>query len=188
MKIGTILKKVGSSIIRNVIPGGGVIVDLVNEFLPDDKKLPPESTGKEVETAITNLPADKKAALLSKELDVEIEEIRSWSDIQKAFSEADQSGYSTRPKIAMMMAWLVCIADGGLIAAILYAVYLKSVTIENAALLAGTILGVPASVLLSYFGKRFKEKTARYQGIAGQPIEGNKGAFSSIISLFTGKK
>jgi len=45
MKILDILKTVGGGLISTLVPGGGAIVELINGFLPDDKKLPSNATG-----------------------------------------------------------------------------------------------------------------------------------------------
>ena len=71
MKLWDVLKRVGSVAIRAAVPGGGVILDLVNEFLPDDKKLPAHATGEQALQAIEALPPDQRSRLLEKELDVE---------------------------------------------------------------------------------------------------------------------
>jgi len=52
MKLGSILAKVGTSVLRNVVPGSGFIIDAVNEFLPKDKKLPTEATGTQITQAV----------------------------------------------------------------------------------------------------------------------------------------
>lgn len=174
MNISTLLKNVGGSIIRNVVPGGGMVMDMVNEFLPDDKKLNKDATGEDVKQAIDSLPPDVRERVLSKQLDVQMEEIRSWTSIQDSLAKADASGASTRPRIALMMAWLVVLMVVTFIAvwgkAILYSDNEVLKTLANSWELMLTMLGTPTALLRAYFGMRTKEKKARYQAAAGQPI------------------
>ena len=107
MNLLSILGKVGGTIIENVVPGGSLIVDVVNEFLPDDKKLAKSATGQQAQDAIATLPADVQAQVLAKEFDVQIEEIRAHVDVTKALGEVDKTGHSTRPAIAKGMAQIV---------------------------------------------------------------------------------
>ena len=107
MNLKNILISAGSAIFKNAVPGGDAILNVVNDLLPDDKKLPIHATGDEVKNAIDALPADQRASIMLKEFDVEIAEINNWSKIQASLSDADKAGASSRPFIARMMAWVV---------------------------------------------------------------------------------
>jgi len=61
MNLGDILKTVGSGLIKTLVPGGGLLIDAVNGFLPDDKKLPNTATGQDAQNAINTLTPEQKA-------------------------------------------------------------------------------------------------------------------------------
>ena len=186
MDIGSILRKVGGAVIKSVVPGGGIMIDVVNSLLPDDKKLPVGATGSQAQQAIESLPPDQRMSILSKELDVEIEEIKGWSNVVDSLAKADASGATTRPKIALMMARAVAFAIGIIVSLWGFAVYGKDVaTLE--AISEGwpfivAILATPTALLRAYFGMRSKEKKARYGAATGQSIAGN--GFSGLLRSF----
>jgi hypothetical protein len=186
MDIKGILKKVGSGIVRNIFPAAGAVIDIVNECLPEDKKLDQNATGLQVEEAINTLPADQKVAIMSKRLDVEIEEIRGWSSVVHSLSEADASGSSTRPWIAKLM---------GVVVALTIIVFMLTWTIaivgdkkemvkaiSDGWPMVATLLGFPMILLRAYFGLRTEEKKARYANATGNNHV--SGVIGTIKSLF----
>lgn len=90
MKLFDMIKKVGSSVIREVVPGGGLAIDAINTLLPEDKQLPSTATGADAERAINSLPPDLKAQILSKELDVEESLIKARGEAVKAEIQGDE--------------------------------------------------------------------------------------------------
>jgi len=101
MKIWDIVKTVGTGIIREVVPGGGLLVGAINEFLPDDKKLPSTATGNDINEAIVGLPTDQRVQILEKEFDVDITQIKESNATVRTMLEADaRNPQSTRPYIA----------------------------------------------------------------------------------------
>lgn len=165
----------------SVIPGGPLILGAVNAMLPDDKKLPETATGNDIRNAVNQLPPEQRGSLMEKKLDVEIAEINSWEGIQASLSKADQAGSSTRPLIALMMAW--CIV---LFVALFSIVWGYSVvadhydtleTLNESWPMMLAVIGTPTTLLRSYFGMRTKEKTARYSAASGQPV----GAIANLI-------
>jgi len=177
MNLLKILGTVGSGIISIMVPGGAAIVAGINAFLPDDKKLPENATGSQVQDSISNLPPEKQAEILAKEYDVEIAKIESWATIQGHLSKADATGASTRPTIAMMMAWLVVLQ-----VITVCILMISSVLMVNNELLS-TIkefwpmllasMGTPILLLRSYFGMRTEEKKHRVHAATGvAPIAG----------------
>jgi len=177
MKLGSILKTVGSSIIKNIVPGGGVIIDFVNDLLPQDKKLPNDATGEQVDHAIKSLSPDQQTRIMEKELDVEIAEINAWERVQGHLAEADKAGASTRPTIALMMAGVVCFAIVSLIVSLGYAIVCDMTDMVQKQIDAWpfvlTIIGVPTELLRYYFGKRYKEKKERYNLAMGRSTGGS---------------
>lgn len=165
MNLLKILGNVASGIFSNVVPGGAAIVAGINAFLPDDKKLSESATGVQVQDAISTLPPDQQVALLSKKYDVEIAKVNAWADIQMHLNKADESGASTRPKISIMMAWLVVLQ-------VLTICILMSacIAMQNNEMLSTfkefwpfllASMGIPAKILHSYFGMRTEEKKHR---------------------------
>jgi len=177
MKLGNIISRAGAAILKNVVPGGGLIIDLVNGFLPEEKKLPVEATGEQIGRTISGLPADQQAQLLSKEIDVEIAEINSWTQIQGSLAEADKAGSSTRPEIALMMAKIIAFIVIAFASMWIVAIYQNHVSMIKALSeswpLMLTVLGTPTALLRAYFGMRSKEKKARYSAATGQPAQPN---------------
>jgi DNA-binding protein len=184
MKLFDILKKAGSIALRTIVPISGPIIDTVNAFLPGDKKLPLDATGEQVNRAVDTLSPEQQAQLLSKEYDVEIAEITSWTQIQSSLAEADKAGASTRPDIAKMMAWVVCYAEIIAISMWGYAVIKNQVSLENSWPLIVAILATPTALLRAYFGMRSKEKKSRYNAAIGQPAQSN--IITDVLKLIRG--
>jgi len=166
-----------------LIPGGPLILGAVNAMLPEDRKLPVTATGHDMRNAVAALSSEQRSSLMEKELDVEIAEITSWADIQQAHAVADAAGSSTRPFIALMMAW--CIVT---VVAIFIVVWADAVIGGKAELLKTlndswpmilAVVGTPTALLRAYFGMRTSEKKARYSAAAGQPV----GALASLIGM-----
>lgn len=95
MELGNILKKAGSAVISSVIPGGGLVIDFINNFLDDDKQLPSTATGHDAQAAIDGLTPDLRLQLMTKQLDVQIAETNAWASVQQALAKADETGNST---------------------------------------------------------------------------------------------
>ena len=165
----------------SVIPGGPLILGAVNSMLPDDKKLPETATGSDIRNAVNQLTPDQRSSLMEKELEVEITEIKSWEKIQESLSKADAAGASTRPYIALMMAWCIVIVAMIFSSVLAYSIavdhYDTVETLNESWPLMLTVLGTPTALLRAYFGMRTKEKTARYSAASGQPF----GAVANMV-------
>jgi len=188
MKLGKILGAVGKTALSVLVPGSGQIIEAVNEFLPDDKKLDfGTATGEDVTRAInTQLSSADQVTILSREFDVEIVKEQEWTRRFEALNRADETGKSTRPQIAMMVAITVCVPVNALAIAIFIASLLnKTQMIESLNSSSKLILSliVPLLYLLyAYFGMRRDEKKARYNLATDQasPL----GAIGSVIGAF----
>lgn len=102
MKLWDFVKRAGAAVVRDVVPGGGLVVDLVNEFLPQSEKLPADATGDTMAAAISRLPPEKQAELRDKELSVAETEIKeSASTLRAALETEAKSPHTTRPRIAL---------------------------------------------------------------------------------------
>ena len=182
MNLGDILKTVGTGLIASIAgPAAPLIIAGINGFLPGDKQLPDNATGEQAQSAIDNLSPELRASVLEKEYDVTIEEIRGFTGRFKAMAEVDATGNTTRPFIALLMAWVVAFAIVGLVIMIGVAINEKdSETVraigDNWPLVAA-LLGIPSGLLNSYFGKRTKEKQQKYEAATG---------VSAPISLLAG--
>jgi len=186
MKIGKILAKVGGSIISNIVPGAGIVIDAINAFLPDDKKLPENATGQQAGAAINSLHPGEQAQVLSKQLDVEIVEAQEYTKVITALADADKSGSSTRPAIAKMMAWIVSFSVIVFSSALTIAIFNEATEtikqLSDAWPLMLAVLATPTALLRAYFGMRTKEKKARYDIGNGQSKSG--GLLGDIVGLF----
>lgn len=184
MKLSDVLKSVGQAVFAELVPGGQTIIDTVNKLVGNDV-LSPRSTGGEVSAAINQLPEAEQLQLLSREIDFEIAKVNSWTEIQLALNSADSVGNSTRPKIALLMAYVVLFSVVLLTLCIAYAFVMNVSTLIKAMgdawPLVLAILATPTALLRSYFGLRTTEKRARYSAAAGSSPPG---IFSSIASFF----
>jgi hypothetical protein len=167
-----------------LIPGGPLVLAAINEILPENKQLPDTVTGSDMRRAVSRLDPVQRASLMEKQLDVEIAELNTWATIQEAHSKADSTGSTTRPTIAMMMAWVVVLEVVIIVVAWAYAVFtgdnamIKEVNEAWPMLLA--IVATPTALLRAYFGMRTKEKAARYSASTGQPL----GMVANLIKEF----
>lgn len=188
--IGSILGRVGSAIVKDVVPGGGLLVDAINAFLPVDKQLPANATGAQATAAVATLPPDQQASVLSKEVDLDIAEVNAWARVQGSLADADKSGASTRPAIAKMMAWTVVYAVIAFVTAwIICIAYHQDATLKvlgDSWPLMVTVLGTPTALLRAYFAMRTREKRARYSAAVGQAAQPN--VLADIVRAVKGGK
>ena len=137
MQIGQILKDAGESIVRNAIPGGGLILDLVESF-----------TGKPVDRNVKacDLLKDLPPDLLLKELDMEHETTR-------AMLNAPQI---TRPKIALGCFYIYAFTAIMIIGMWAYGVINHKPDLVRAVhegwQFILVIIGLPVTLLTRYFG------------------------------------
>ena len=137
--------------------------------------------------AINAVKADPELQLkFSQQInELEIEEIRGFTERFNKMVEADKVGNTTRPHIALMMAKTTCFAIIVSIGIWAYAVILNQTSMMNylkecwPLLLA--ILGTPTALLRSYFALRSGEKKARYQMASEQEIAPS--IFGNIVNL-----
>lgn len=188
MKVWKILKKVGSGILKTVVPGAAQIIDIVNELLPGDQRLPADATGEQVERAIETLPPEQRAQVLDRELEVKLEDIRQSNDTLRTMLEAEsKSQHSTRPKIALRMSNVVAFAIIAIVTAFAVAIVkgdaamLKEVKQSGFFVLA--VLAPIVGWLNAYFGILRKESAERIAAAGGQPpvASGLAGLISTLV-------
>lgn len=185
MKILDIAKKVGLGLLREAVPGGGLILQAVNEFLPDDKKLPADATGEQVRNAAESLPPQQRAQLLEKDFDVEITQIKESNETLRVMLQADAaSTHTTRPKMALGSFHLVAIVTIAIAAGWLYAVFqsenpLKQIVDGWPFILALT--GPFVTIMHGYFGILKQEHRQRLNGGAEQSTPSGLGGILSAV-------
>ena len=172
MKFWDILRNVGGGIIENVVPGGNIIMGAINGLLPPDKQLPANTTGEQAQNAIMNLPPDQQAAIMNKEFDVQLEEIKQSHDTARTMLTTEAvSPHSTRPKIAYGSFQVVAFTVIVVISTWSYAVLLGKVDMLEAIVSSwGFILAVLAplvTLLHAYFGVLKQEKKAVLDAATG---------------------
>lgn len=187
MKLWDVVKSVGSGVIREVVPGGGILVDAVNEFLPDDKKLPGNATGKDIDSAVSSLPADQRARVMEKEFDVDLTQIRQSNETVRAMLESDaKNQHTTRPYIAKGAFHVIAFAVVLVVATWSYGVIagrdglVESVTGGWPFVLS--VIGPFVVLLHAYFGVLKTEQKNRLNAASGNSTpSGIAGILSSII-------
>ena len=174
MKLWEIVKTVGTGIISTMVPGGPLIVGAINEFLPDDKKLPDNATGQQAQDAISTIPAADRAALMDKQFDVEITQIKESHSTVRMMLESDaQNPQTTRPYIAKQAFHVIAFSIIATTAMWAYAVLTDNVDMVKAIMDGWPFIvgvnGTLATLLLSYFGvlkQEHKQKLDAANGVA----------------------
>lgn len=179
MKLLDILGKVGGAVVKTMVPGGGLIVDVVNEFLPDDKKLPADATGSDMQAAVDSLPPDQRAQLLGREFDVQIEQHHSL----QAMLQAEQSStHTTRPRIALGAFHLVAFVSIVSISLWAYAIAAGDSSMVEKVTggwpFVAAVVGPFVTLLWAYFGVLKQEQRNRLNAANGS----TSGGLSAIIS------
>jgi hypothetical protein len=186
MKFKDILKKVGSSILREAVPGGGIILDAVNAMLPEKHKLPADATGEQARSQLNGLSPELQAEVLGREFDVEIEQIKQSGETARAMLEAEAaSTHTTRPYIAKGAFHVVAAVT--LVVAALWA---YGVATDHDAIVGTVMEGWPfilaligpfVALLHAYFGILRKEHKARVEAVTGSTGGGVGAILASIV-------
>ena len=173
MKLRDILRPIGA-VAGFIHPGIGAAISVVNQFLPEEDKVPQNATPEEVNAKIATLPPDQQASIYEKEIDLKLAEVKSEVDRYEIMTRADSQ--STRPKIALLMAYAVCWLIVLYTGIIIYAIHTKT-DMSTWWPLFGVIIAVPAEVLRNYFGNLRKEQGNRLgipQKSIWETIKGSK--------------
>ena len=176
MKLWNIVKTVGTGLISAAVPGAGLLIGAVNEFLPDDKKLPSTATGTDLSNAVESLPAEQRASLMEKEFDVEITEIKESHSTVRTMLESDAANpHTTRPKIAYQAFQVV-----GTTTIITISLWAYAVATSNDKMVKTVmdgwpfVLGVVAPLVIllhAYFGVLKQEHKNRLDAAGGMPTD-----------------
>jgi hypothetical protein len=186
MNLLDIIKNVGSAAVRTLVPGGGLILQAVNEFLPDDKKLPADATGDQVKAAAESLPPAQRAQLLEKEFDVEETQIKESNETLRVMLQSDASNpHSTRPYVVKHAFHVVAF-----VSVVVVCIWAYGITTKQADLVKAVTDGWPfvavvitpfVFLLRSYFGTLARESRQRLDAAGGTPSPGVAGALMSLI-------
>lgn len=186
-KLADILKTVGAGILREVVPGGGLLVEAVNAFLPGDKKLPAGATGPEVSAAVAGLPAPQRAEVMGKEFDVDLSRIKEGNETLRAMLKHDaENPHSTRPAIArgaFRVVAFVCIA---VISVWSYAVATGADEMVNAVTggwpFVAAVITPLVTLLWAYFGVLKQEHKNKLNAAGGASSAGGVvGVLASLL-------
>lgn len=186
MKLWDIVKTVGSSVISNAVPGGSLIVDGINALLPDDKKLPVDATGDQVSNAISQLPPEQQAKVLTKEYDVKLEQIKqSHGSLQTMLEANAQSTHTTRPKIAYQAFQVIAFSTVSVVFAWCFAVISGNTemvdTVERSWLFILGVIGPLVTVLHAYFGVLRDETKDRFNAAQGHKVDSVGGFIGKLL-------
>ena len=118
-------------------------------------------------------------------LDLSKVEAKEWTGVVEALADAEKAGASTRPRIAMWMAALVCANSATLVLTILLAAMLARVDVIVAVTGAWEFLAVataaPLALLRAYFGLRTDEKRDRATVAMGQAPHPKIGMLAGLL-------
>ncbi len=157
MNIFEIAKRVGSGLIRELVPGGGLLIEAVNEILPDGQKLPTNATGDMLENAAKGLPPEQQAELMLKQFDVQINETTQANETVRTMLASEAiSPQSTRPRIAYGCFWVAALSTNIIVCAWAYAVLtgdqLMIQAVTNGWPFVASITAPFVTLLWAYFG------------------------------------
>lgn len=185
MKLGKILKSVGKNLVKNVVPGADIIFDTLEDIT--GKKLfdRDNATGEDVTKAINFMSSQDQMMVLTKEFDVEIVEEQEWTKRFEAANKADETGKSTRPEIAKMVAFTVCLPVNLFSVALFFSALMDKKemvdSLSNCSMIVISITTPLLALLYAYFGMRTREKQSRYNMAVDQPAP--TGIIGSLVNL-----
>lgn len=187
MKLWDVIKTVGAGIVREVVPGGGLLVEAVNAFLPKDKKLEVTATGEDINKAIAGLSPEKQAALLEKEFDVDLTQIKESNATVRAMLESDaKNPQSTRPFIAKGAFFVIAGVDTVAVGAWAYGVLKENEEVVSAVMdgwpFILAVIGPLVVLLHAYFGVLKVEHKDRLSAAGGSSEpSGIVGLIASLV-------
>ena len=187
MNLGSILKTVGTGILTAAFPAAAPILGVVNQFLPDEMKLPDNATGTQIATAVDSLSSTDRAALMAREFDVEETQIRESYDTVRTMLESDAANpHSTRPRIALGAFHVVAFAVVVIVSAWAYGVLTDKSAIVTAVVdgwpFILAVLAPLVTLLYAYFGVLKQEHKQRMDAANGSaPPAGIAGLLTGLL-------
>jgi hypothetical protein len=146
-------------------PALAPVIGLVNKLLPDDKKLPEDATGNDVQAVVDTLPPEQQASLMEREIDLKIKQEEGWTERYKAMCSAD--GQETRAKVVIMLTKVLCfeiLAFTGL-----FFWHPEILSNSSVWVVFGTLTAVPAATIGKYFGELRREHGQRQVSAGADP-------------------
>jgi hypothetical protein len=186
MNIWDIVKTVGAGIISTV-PGGPLVLGAVNALLPVDQQLPETATGEQIGNAVSKLPPEAQAELISKEFEVDITHIKESHSTIRAMLESDaKNPHSTRPYIAKHSFHVIAFAVVVAVSIWGYGVWTKDSTLVKAVVdgwpFILAVIGPFVILLRAYFGVLKHEHKNRLDAAGGKSSpQGLAGIISAVM-------
>lgn len=185
MKILDILKTVGAGLI-STHPAGAAALTLVNQFLPEDKKLPETATGEQVQNEIDQLPPEVKHTVMLANIDLEKVKEEGYTKRYEAMCKAD--GQQTRAAIVKQAMNFLCWITLLFMCAIAY-VYVtegaEAAFSEHMVWLFLAVTGTYAYVVRAYFGDLKSETQSRHTIMDSKPR--TAAGITSILQSIKGR-
>ncbi len=182
MKLLEIIGKVGSGVIRNVIPGGGLIIDTINDVLPSEKNLLQDATGEDIQKVLEKISPEHRAYIIDKEFDVQIAE---HDTLKTMLASEATSVHTTRPYIAKGAFHILAFAILMVVSVFAYAVVVGNVemvsTLTSGWAFLGSVLAPIVTLLWAYFGVLRNEAKDKLSAATGNPL--NTGIVGTLTSL-----
>lgn len=174
MKLIDIVKTVGAGAVRDLVPGGGVLINAVNEFLPEDYRLPSDATGRDVENALGGLSEEDRARVMEKEFDVDVERIKARNESVQAMLKADaETPHTTRPYIAKHAFHVVALSLLVVVTTWSYGIVTRDSALVDAVTggwqFVLSVIGPFITLLWAYFGVLRAEQKNRLDAANGRP-------------------
>jgi len=186
MKLFDIIKKVGTGLIKNIVPGSGLLIDTVNELLPKGKRIGKDATGDELSAAIESLPPDKRASVMEKEFDVEIAQIQEAHGTANMMLEMEsKSTHTTRPYIAKQSFHVIAFVIVVTVSLFAYGVFTGNKEMVLTMMINWkfplAVIGPLVTLLWAYFGVLKSEHRNRLDAAGGNM---KPTGIAGLISMF----
>ncbi len=193
MNLWEIVKTVGTGIISAAVPGGPLIVGAINAVLPDDAQLPENATGQQAQDAISTIPAAERAALMDKQFDVHLEDIKQSHETVRAMLAADAiSPHTTRPKIAYQAFQVVSAISLLFVFSWTYAVIAGHAEmvekIQNGWAFVAAIVLPFVGWINAYFGKLVTEQKQKLDASMGVSTPAGPSGLAGLLSGVIGSR
>lgn len=181
----------GMSFIKKALGFAGNFVpalNVINKFLPDNNQLLDNTSAASIANAYDALPAETQLKI-DKELEHELGMKKEETNQLEILAKVDMTGNSARPEGMLKMMNLL-IVETMLFTLFLFVVLFKEgvAGLEGLAplwIVFGIFTGTPATVILTYYNARTKEKRTRYAVAHGQSA--SLSGFSGIVTGLVGK-
>lgn len=185
-KLWDIVKTVGSTVLSEAVPFGGVIVSAINAVAPDHLKLPENATGKQAQAVINQLTPEQQKGLVDMQFKFDITELKETNHTLRTMIESDaKNPHSTRPFIAKWSFITIAFCCVVLVITWAYGVWADKQDIVKAVndsyMFVLSVTAPLATLLYAYFGILKQEHKNRLDAVNG--FEGG-----GIVSKFLNRK